>query len=403
MEYFSEKVRRITKMLFKRFDGKKHQWCARKTNKKSPTIIELVNSAAPPNFVMQKYPVTKVNLERPLIPLSLRFWFLFIFYRFQTTNQVAYLIALIKYLKAQMVYTFTDNYSFLGALNSVVPTCRVVSIGSGFRTRDQYGQMYSEAVSTFRRRECSLHDIYLCWGERDARLILEAKMANKVIPIGSLRDQIYRDSIPKYSNDIELLVSFHRIGLLSHSGGNTLDNSRQESARRLLQFLKIFCGENHIVPVFLLRPGDEDYIKKQISEIGQNFDGHWTPYATENNSDSYAAIAKSDVVVGIRSSILVEALGHRKKVLACNLTNNSELNLFESGLCQITSPSYFEFSQRLLKIRNMTQKEWIDSTSDLASEYILGNNIGLHKKLGKALELIAQNQAPAAFDLLRTN
>lgn len=367
-------------------------------------ILEIANSDAPQTLDTLVNPVTRVFLERPLIPLSLKFWILFLYYKIRFNNQTAYVLALVRYLKVAAVVTFTDNYSFLGVVNSVIPTCRVVAIGIGFRTRDQYIQIKSILETVCEDHSQKLHDIYLCWGQRDVDLLNELGIAaNLIIPIGSIRDHIFRASNPLFSEKIELLVSYHRIGLLSEEGVNPIEKSRKASASVLIKYLETYCADNNIKPVFLLRPGDQEYLNAQIQEIDKSYRGPWIPSSTEGKSPSYSTIAKSKVIVGIRSSILVEALGQHKKVLACNMTDDPNLDLFEESICQLTNPRYSDFSERLTHLRCMTEIEWFDAVDDLASRYISTDKRDVHLKLSNFLDMIVDNRIDAAIESLSSD
>jgi surface carbohydrate biosynthesis protein len=374
----------------------------RKTQKNR--ILELVNAGWPTTLLDSRFSVIRIDLEHPNLPLSLNFWRIFLYHRLNVDNQTAFVVALVIYLRVNVVVTYTDNYPFLGMVNSIVPNCRVVAVQNGFRTRDQYVNYLTSVSKTKRMNRQKIHDIYLCWGQRDISLLEELGIhTNLSIPIGSVRDSDFRSRNVEYSEDYELLISYYRPGLMRSIGATAVDRSRKECSERLNRFLEIYCMENNLIPVFLLSPGDDDFKQKQITEISQIYQGTWIPSSVEDNLSSYSMIARSKVVVGIRSSLLVEALGHSKRVLACNLTENDDLDLFDQGICQISNCDYAEFSRHLTNLRNMSDDEWINSTFKMASEYISINRKRISMSMSNFLHYIVENEVESAINSLTQN
>jgi hypothetical protein len=98
----------------------------------------------------------------------------------------------------------------------------------------------------------------------------------------------------------------------------------------------------------------------------------------------------SKVVVGSISTTLRENLIMNGKTLACNLTPTNIFDFPLKGLCFIKNCNFRVFEKRLLKIINLTKKEYF---SQINKNYVVDydKNISTIEKVNKKLDLFLKN------------
>ena len=93
----------------------------------------------------------------------------------------------------------------------------------------------------------------------------------------------------------------------------------------------------------------------------------------------------SEVVVGSISTILRENLAMNGKTLACNLTPTKVFDFPVAGLCFIKNCNYKSFEKRLIKIINISKKEYF---SQINRNYIIScdSNVSTIEKINNIID-----------------
>jgi surface carbohydrate biosynthesis protein len=301
-----------------------------------------------------------IDLSKPVIILNPRFVKTFLRFRMEIGNQGAYVLAYSVAHRCKVIATPTDNFNFLASINSRNPDCRVISVQIGQRPDNALLEV-KKIISG--KEECEaglLHDILLTWGQYDedrlSRLEIKAK---EIYVVGSLRDFEYRRSRSKEGTVSTIGVSFLKLGMLDDIPSYTNFNPTKQSAEFLLESLSRFCKDNDLKPMFILRPGDPKYISDQIEYIGQVYSGDWTVNDQEPDYPSYSAAYNCDLLLGIRSSLLFEALANGRKVLGVNMTDDASMDICTKGPWQMNRPTYKQFEFQVKNLLETNQEDWL--------------------------------------------
>lgn len=301
-----------------------------------------------------------INLSKPIVILNPRFVRIFFRFRKEIGNQGAYVLAYSVVHRCKLIATPTDNLNFLASINSRNPDCRVISVQIGQRPDNALLEV-KKIISG--KEECEaglLHDILLTWGQYDKDRLsrLEIK-AREIYVVGSLRDFEYRRSGQTEKTVATIGVSFLKLGMLDDIPSYTNFNPTKRSAEFLLESLSKFCKDNCIKPMFILRPGDRKYISNQIEYIDQVYSGDWTVNDQELAHPSYSAAYNCELLIGIRSSLLFEALANGRKVLGVNMTDDISMDICAKGPWQMNKPTYEEFEIQMRNLLETNREDWL--------------------------------------------
>ena len=207
---------------------------------------------------------------------------------------------------------------------------------------------------------------------------------------------LYKKKIKRYFSDICLISDIY-----SWDDIFNIYNPRLEKGIiNLTKFVINFSIKHNLKLTIALRSYRNDkanfnreinFYKRYLTKIEYNFLSKSFFYRKEKNKFStYELMKGSEVVVGSISTMLRENLIMDGKILACNLT---PINIFDfplKGLCFIKNCNYRVFEKRLLKIINLSKKEYF---SQINKNYIVdyNKNISTIEKVNNKLDLFLKN------------
>ena len=190
-----------------------------------------------------------------------------------------------------------------------------------------------------------------------------------VIPIGSLRDSMYRAT--KYVPDInanQLCVISQFKGL---SGvGLALPEQRQRNIETLLDFTRRYALEHGCtiaIALYAKKPEKQrievEWYRSLFGELC-TFNDPSTEFATYRLAD------ESAIALGVHTSVLWEQFGRGRKILACNFTGETIFEFPVKGPWYLTETSYEAFRDRLSMLRGLSAKEFMSLVGEMDKHVI---------------------------------
>ena len=267
--------------------------------------------------------------------------------------------------KSSVLISLIDNTEFFGYCSDLGRNRRTIAVQNGVRLPE-----YEWEYSIDRYRRLSLtneyqHDIYVAWGGWDAeRYFRLGGTARELVVAGSLVDSIHRkNSIPRPETSLlGVLEMRNPQGLFFNRAKFPGRNehtmtSYSKSISILYRYLERFCLSNSIKPLMILNSTHE--LGPQLGLLDRLYLGPKdVHYGFGNTLGSYDAIDSCHVVVGVLSSLLVEAFGRSRRILAFNPSGNPDVNFPVDGIWSLTESSYGAFEERLSLIMSMSNSEW---------------------------------------------
>jgi hypothetical protein len=222
----------------------------------------------------------------------------------------------------------------------------------------------------------------LCWGQWAVRKFPAFGRNEKAyIAVGSLVDSLYREIRPsEISKDVE-------IALVSTVKGKPWwgreVGERRRGYEQLVEQLARYARENCIIVHVALTidrdqfgPDDAELERSWFLErLGSNarftepavlsgdrgvtFAGRSDPRYIRERYATYYLCDRSNVTIGMASSVLWESFGRGNKLLSVNHTNNPIYDFPIDGIWAMHKPTFDEFSERLSMLRTMQQSQWL--------------------------------------------
>lgn len=231
------------------------------------------------------------------------------FISFRDWLSVSYHLACMRRAQPKLVVSFIDNSVTLSVLTDVMADeCRFIAIQNGTRWFRHICLGYPYAF-----------DILMSFSRYEPYLLnLMGHRVGKAIPVGS-----FRLSLAKQKFDFEQCMASPVYDLCFISGYRNYNNqfdwmghycfSMDQLCKEFAQFLHQNPGYSACIALAGNSQSERDYM--------QNIFGDRVTLIAANrqNQLSYKAVFESEVIVGMNSTLLLEALAIDKKVLFANL------------------------------------------------------------------------------------
>jgi len=283
---------------------KKFQWFAKEAQ---VLIIDHVGSTYLINWCLPEKIIYEVVNIRQRIPIffSLSF-FADVFFKTITfrINRLSFLQCLINQIKPRIVLTTTDNMKIFGRLSLLNPDVSFLSIQNGSRSnRHQSNGGWSNDFYI---------PVYLGFGSIEKELMSLNKVnCERYLGVGSLRLGIFLDNEDTAKNHKGKFISI--ISQWSPSGPGWTEVEKIF----LDTFPQIFdiANERKLEIQVILRNIDKKRVKDEIKWF-QSIDKRFNNFIFNEpyTFSSYRAAFRSQLVVGLDSTLFFEMLGAYKKV-----------------------------------------------------------------------------------------
>jgi len=314
----------------------------------------------------------------------------------------AYFLSLLDIIRPKVVFTFIDNsfkFSELAKLKN--HKIKFIALQNGARyEHKEYEYLYKNRIIKYNYSENFFIPYLLCYGKYEIDDFKKYNIkVNDFSVVGSLRVSNFllrKKKIKKYYNDICLISDIYSWDDIF----NIYNSGLEKGIINLTKFVINFSIKHNLKLTIALRSYRNDkanfnreinFYKRYLTKIEYNFLSKSFFYRKEKNKFStYELMKGSEVVVGSISTTLRENLIMDGKILACNLTPTNIFDFPLKGLCFIKNCNFRVFEKRLLKIINLSKKEYFSKINkNYAVDY--NKNISTIEKVNNKLDLFLKN------------
>jgi surface carbohydrate biosynthesis protein len=264
-----------------------------------------------------------------------------------------YWIACVSQTEAKVVLCFADNYFIYQRISILDRNREYYGIQNGMRTlhdtRDALS--HSKVISMTN---------FFCFGERDIDIFTKQKhLIEKYIPVGSLIGGYYKTEVSSGtdSNKFDIcLISpwiIEEQETINGKFGSFYARYYKQysiSQKILFKFLAKFIDETKSKIVVCLRTKDE----AEENTYRQLF----TSKAKMSHIDrekfqTYREVEKSELVISIFSTVLLDAFSWGSKVLYTNMGNSEWFEVSEAGISYYHKNDYDSFKKKVIELLEM--------------------------------------------------
>ena len=265
-----------------------------------------------------------------------------------------YLLSTINLYNPKIVLTFLDNDLMYHWLVRNDKDVKYLAIQNGIRQKFEF-----DRLKKISKVEIN-HDYYFCFGPYDVDF--SKKMGFKVkkyFPCGSLKLGIseleIRDTINKY--DICLLSNYKQ---KKHIKNCQITKEIIDNNLLLDEHISNYCKRNNKSLIIALRTSNVEEINYYKSIYGGNVK---LSSGLVESFSSYRASRESSVTIAYQSTLLLEMLAIKNKVLHIDFTNNRSLFDYDSPI-KYRFISYEQMEAKINNIYDMKIDEYIKVTSN---------------------------------------
>ena len=310
-------------------------------------------------------------------PLLVLNFFLYLYLIFKNYSlKIIYNIALIKSIKPKIVITSIDNsINFYLCAKILHKKIYFLAMQNASRAGFKEISYCLEKNIVFPKNYKDLLFIpnFICFGEQD---IIGAKKENLKIKnfynFGSVRISNFFYYLKE--NKIELKKDLFDICLVSEPNidqnylykNDTIESSNID----LVKYCIKFCMENNLKFNFATK---QLYNSKELNLELNFYKNHLSKEQLEylfsnmnkkmNIYSSYEALFQSKIAVGWASTLLLDKIGLKEKILSCNFSNFKTWDFPIDGICSLRNKNYESFSERLKLISSLTEEDYLEKLS----------------------------------------
>ena len=269
-----------------------------------------------------------------------------------------YRLGCFKVMNPKVILTLIDNAFNFHWLSMHYTKGTFFSIQNGNRTSRELTKKKEMVIKHF-----------FCFGNYEInRYLQHGRTVINSYPIGSFKLGIYDKYYKIQCNkkyDIAIISQF-RTGIhLSDSTKRDIAD-RREATAILHKLLSRYINETSIKAAIFTTGNDE----REVSYLKNYYRSNVDIIINDNQMlTSYSALDMSEIVVSGWSTLLYEAFGYGKKILAIDFTNSNDWNDFEEVIV-IKDPSYNELKNRLNNLLEEPIEDYRKRTREYAA-YIM--------------------------------
>ena len=263
-----------------------------------------------------------------------------------------YLLSLLNLHNPKIILTFTDNNLLYHWLIRNDNTISYLAIQNGIRQKFEF-----DILKKLSSIEIN-HDYYFCFGDYDINFHKKMGFSiDKAFPCGSLKlgiSQLKSKEITK-KYDICLLLNYKVPSRIQYCD---ITKEIAENNFLLDKNIKEYCNKNKksiIIALRSIKNNEKDYYKSIYGD-----DVNFTTGLVESFS-SYTASIQSEITVAYQTTLLLETLAIKNKVLHIDFTNNSIFFDYDSPI-KYEFTSFNEMEKKLNQIYLMNINDYVAST-----------------------------------------
>ena len=311
-----------------------------------------------------KYFVLKTRLEHfDEIYLNIKIIKCFFKY-YEGSIKRAYLSAIIYFIEPKLILTLIDNSIIFSELAKVFyPRINFAAIQNGRR------------FDVIKIRKKLFIPNFFCLGNFDAFIYKKYKIkVNNFYPYGSLSlsNFIIKNKNflikKKFLYDICFIADVLINDIEREVGVKNTDTNELKLAKYIVRYciknklklVVLYKGENNKKNLFILKK----FIKKNFSDLEYSFfiksleKNIYSNIKNYNTYNSYKTIYSSRVLCSSFTTMLLEKIALKEKILACNFTASKIFDFPNKGICSLKRCSFSFFEKRLTKVYNLTDTNY---------------------------------------------
>lgn len=294
---------------------------------------------------------------------------------------LCYWIALIKEVNPKLIITFSDNnYDFHKLSKVLSKQYKFLTVQNAYRDESYLSEL--KAKNTFIQN-------YICFGKQTIDHFNQIGFnVQKFHIAGSLRQYLAEKEIKKI-NEIQTFD----IGLISENlpvDNDPVYTQRIISLKTIAENVRKYSLENNLSVVILLkRDPNSDRGKREINFYKKIFfDLNNISFTTtkDNEFANYHTVYNCNIIIGSRSTLLLEAFAKGKKILVCNYKQDFNIKINAQKkynryieLNSLIDPEYFltlnnrgydNFKRKIDYLISMKNNEYLVSSKKLR-DYML--------------------------------
>jgi len=284
------------------------------------------------------------------------------------SRQAASLGAYVRSVKAKAVIAY-DNIPNLYDWASSLPV-PVIVVQHGMRQLEPMKQKITQTSNV----------VFLSWGKLQVDEFASGFTARhpnsshqrkpeRIVPIGSLRDSMYRQVRKEVKCDLNQLCLVSQFkGLDGH--GLTLPRERQVNLDTTTEFTHRYAIERNMQVLIALYSDTPQALHAEKNWFNDKFEGTCIFNNPSEDFATYKATDESFVSLGVHTSVLWEVFGRSGRILACNFTGDTVFKFPIPGPWYLENGSYDEFATRLDLLRAFSDAEYLNACGDLPTYLI---------------------------------
>ncbi len=271
--------------------------------------------------------------------------------------------------------TFIDTSGVFGRLSRNYKNATFIAIQNGRRISSRLNSPSKNII----------HEHYFCFGQNDIDLFDKwGYNAKQYHPIGSLRagisTTVYNELNNRNKYDICLISIWRPMKYKGHYEHKSHYQDLWDTFDRLNQFLCRYINDKNVKLCIAMRSALRlDYENAVIAENEENY---WKKIFNGNailkpndmfKLTSYKAVQESRIVIGVASTLILEAFGMGKKILYCDFTGNNIFHDYNSSIL-FRENNYDKFAIRLNELRSESNNKYVKRNKKYAG-YLMNNDL----------------------------
>ena len=313
--------------------------------------------------------IKEINLSIQLLAHSILY-----FYKIMIKNKLnlntLYCYALIRIINPKVIITSIDNSVQFFQISKLLESYYFIMSIQKHNALDfpiSYYRFKKKLTNLDFNSEVYIPN-YFCFGEEEIKLSKESNLDIKnFYKCGSIRSSNYFHHLNE--NNIKIQKNKFDICLISESapGHNTRMGRKylEEGFGKLAKFTIKFAIDNNLKFIFASKriPGSKES-ESELEFYKKYLDKNEYKYLLNNYNkrediySSFNVLFQSTIAVGCQSTLLIDKISRKEKILSCNLTNFDLYNFPIKGFCSINNCDYNVFSTRLKKIKEMSLADY---------------------------------------------
>ena len=305
----------------------------------------------------------------------------------------SYLINYIKLVDPVLVITFIDNQLFFYNLKEKFPKIKFVSIQNGVRfLNDEMLKTLHNVKNSKKKYKSDLYFVF----SKHVKKIMEKYIDTKCIVVGSVKNNFKKQKKSLKKDHIAFISRFRGITLQAISTKLKDDPNFivHEFSSKLLINLAKYCN-NHNVKLSILTSTNSHLLRKEKEYYNDILNGYDFNFVKKKiGSDSYSSINKFSILISPSSTLGIEALSHKMKVIYFSEDKILGSNFGWPFLKKKNGPffsnnyDYKNVDKIISNLRNIKESEWEKNLTKY-KDYICNfdsQNVILRKIIKKVLQ-----------------